>query len=50
MWLMTGPKRAGAWLETFLRTVNFQTLQAEIGMRMLAAPWAENVPRMDPWV
>lgn len=40
-----GPKKAGAWLETCLRTVNFQTLQAEIGMRMLAAPRAESVPR-----
>lgn len=40
-----GPKRAGAWLEAFLRAVNFWTLQAEVGRRMPAAPRVESVPR-----
>lgn len=37
-----GSKRAGAWLE---RTGTFRTLQAEVGMRVPAAPWVESVPR-----
>lgn len=40
-----GPKITRAWLTTFLRTADFQTIQAEVGMKVLAAPWVEGFPR-----